>query len=160
VTYCTADDLKKRVSVLGVQLRTDNDEGGDTVQSIEFGSADLDFYLLPRYTAAQIVANGWAKTAAIILSVYHLCWLRLNDVPETVQRLRDEWLAKLEIIRTGAGELPGTAVGPAAGPEVVNMSVRLDAYPQIQVDPARSVRSDRTYPERRNNEWVYPPRVG
>lgn len=162
MNYCTADAVTKRVSLLGVELRTDNEEhvaDAAMEQSLEMGSSELDFYLLPRYTAAEIAANGWAKTAAIIFCVFHLCWLRLNSVPEVVEKQVERWREMLEEIRTGSAILPGTAEGPACGPEVINSSVRLDAYPSVFVDKARSVSSDRTYPERTGREWVVPPRV-
>lgn len=132
VTYCTPDDLNPLLSEEGVTGRLDDDDDGSIdaneqgylATAIQWASDKVNFYCLNRYAALDL-ANSWLVNNWAVLCAGH--WLSIrrgNPSPASIADLYKEALKDMEMIRTGAANLPGIGLRTAAWPAWSN--IRLD----------------------------------
>jgi len=159
MAYCTEADLNTRISALGVDLRAEHDAGA-VDQSLELAAADTDGWLRMKYTATQLAASTWVASKNIILASYHLCWLRLNEVPSVLVGLRDEILHEFQLISEGKKMIPDVALSSTSAPAVINQEVRLDSRPSLWTDTSRSTTQTTSPPNRRASLPFRRPPIG
>lgn len=146
--YTDAARVTRRVSTLGVDLRTDADPGGGMAEALESAAADVEFYCLLRYDAATLATSRWVQRVATDLAVYYLCLLRLGPVSKAVQEQADRAWADLEKVKADVWAIPGIPQGRSAAPTVTNFSVNGRRYPATRVERPRSTGDARGYKRR------------
>jgi len=138
--------VKQRLSTHGVNLRTDHFPAGALTECILSASCDVAAFLsrYPLQTAngydgldASDVVSTWTADVA----VYHLCRLRANPIPDSVQARFDWIMERLQKIQDGEAVIPDIASSNTA-PAVSNYQIDYGTYPSKR----RSTR--RSYPQR------------
>jgi len=140
VPYTTEDRISLLVGQLGVDLRTDDDDPSGLLEAaIDYGSNQIEFYC-SKYSTTELAANGWVNDAATFAAVMWLCVHRLNEVPNSIQKIWDEtWAVQLSLIQQGKAVVPraATSKNPLGATNYHVDLRRLNN--QIRVDKSRSV---------------------
>lgn len=145
--YTAEARVNRRVSQLGVELRTDHDPDGATQEAIASASADVAFYCW-RYDPDALSRSDWVAKVATDLAVFHLCTLRLNPVPRAVELLYEAAIEQLTKVQDGKAPVPDAPAGRGAAPTVTNQRVVLDRYPNIRTERPRSTGTAKGYRRR------------
>lgn len=144
--YTTRLEVEKRLSVLGVDLRTDDWIPSGTVidAAIEDASVEIDGYLLYLFSAASLASSPWIKKKATDLALCYLCGRRGNPIPQSIKERCELAREQLEQVANGQMVIAELAFRDVAVPTLTNQRVRLRPVPQVVNVPGRS-----TLPERR-----------
>jgi phage gp36-like protein len=148
VLYTDANRVTRRVSTLGVELRTDADPGEGMAEALESAAADVEFYCGLRYAPDVLATSRWVQRVATDLAVYYLCLLRLGPVSKAVQEQADKARADLEKVKADVWAIPGIPQGRSSAPTVTNFSVNGRRYPATRVERPRSTGDARGYKRR------------
>jgi phage gp36-like protein len=154
----TADRIAARLSWSGVDARIDHAPPDVLADVILSASADVLSYLGRRYTNAQLAASEIVSTWTADVAVYHICRVRGNPVPASVQRRYDDLLKRLAQMEEGKGIIADVSNAGTA-PAVVNHSVNYDVNPSKRrltgLSEPKTVAGYPSYPDRRE-----PPPFG
>lgn len=145
--FTTEARVNRRVSQLGVELRTDHDPDVATQEAMESAAADVVFYCW-RYDPAALAQSEWVAKVATDLAVYYLCTLRLNPVPKTVELMYERAVEQLTKVQDGKAVVPDAPAGRGAAPTVTNQRVVLDRYPNVRTERPRSTGTAAGYKRR------------
>jgi phage gp36-like protein len=112
--YLTEDDLISRLSTEGVLARLDADNDGrvDQVEqqtmtdTLSDASETINFYTWMKYDPGVLVSNPWVNRRAVDLAAWVLCAVRLNPVPEGVEKKALQAQKWLEEIADGPRLIP------------------------------------------------------
>jgi phage gp36-like protein len=130
--YCTATQLDQIWSDYGVTLRADDYEDNQRDDGIldaviEKATADVNLYLLQRYSVAILADNTWVKWATAYIAAVALGRRRGNGVPQPLLEEMERYIEALKQIQAGTIELPGDSgiVTPTFDqlPSVSNMTI-------------------------------------
>lgn len=138
VQYTDAARVTRRVSTLGVELRTDAAPGDGMAEAMEEAAADVEFYCGARYLPVSLAGDRWVQKIATDLAVYYLCMIRLGPPPKAVVKMYDKAVEKLEHVKAGVWTIPGLPQGRSSAPSVTNFSVSPNLQPGVRVDRPRS----------------------
>jgi phage gp36-like protein len=141
--YCAETDLQDLISSSGETLRIDDYSAGANqtaliARIIAKASAQVDLYLLKRYTAATLTASDWVKYATADLAMCILCRRRGNPVPEVFNAQCTTVMEQLQQIMDGLLALPGASERKDSVPVLSNVRTRLDPFPRTVVERSRS----------------------
>lgn len=154
--YTTAKRLNRRVSKLGVDLRTDHepneaddgkDANGALGECIDSASSEVAG-LCWRYDPTALTQSDWIATLTTDIAVFYLCELRLDSVPKAVEKAYDRAMEQLTKIQDGKAPIPGIAMGRGAAPVLSNFRIDLARHPGVRVDRSRSTGSTDGYKRR------------
>jgi phage gp36-like protein len=126
-TYCTAADVRNRLSADGVALRTDDASPAALTDALESAAVEVNGYAEPFYEPAALALSNWVRFKARDIAVYLLCLRRNNPVPKSVQARYDKAIKDLEGVRAGWVVVPDAAQRRANTPVLSNM--RVASYP-------------------------------
>lgn len=141
LSYTTEDQVEVRASVVGVDLRTDDDTAptiNPMTDCISRASATIDFYCSAKYSTTGLAASRFITKLATDLALWELCKRRLNPAPNSVAADAEAAIALLEKISTGEALIPGVARSIGMAPTVVNHRIDLRGYPGSRTDLNRS----------------------
>lgn len=116
--YCTAANIETLLSQFGVDSRADDDldgsaDDGIVDAAIEKASADVNLYLLARYSVADVAASAWVKWVTATFAVAGLSKRRGNPCPESISEQCEQYVEELKRIQDGKQPLIGDS-GPVA----------------------------------------------
>lgn len=158
--YCTLADVKKQLSVEGVDLRLDDNPALST-DVLDWASLTIDEYCLPGYTAANLAASGWIKRQCALLAAFEACGRRNNPAPRSLQwkvdRLLDPDRGRLEMVRRGSLNIPDVPRRVTSAPSLSNVRVRLDPVVRTVVEKSRGTSTGEGYRQHTDRlEWFDP----
>lgn len=157
--YCTAADLERYFSKVGVDHFADHDddgiqEPGVVADAIERATDEINLYVLThgRYAIADLVGNRLLNSWCVVLATCDLCQTRGNGVPESVAMECQRIFELLEKVMDGKLNLPEVARQGQGVPTFSNL--RLDRrYRDEKVRVIRSTSSKRSSTLER--DWAY-----
>jgi phage gp36-like protein len=134
---CTRARLEQRMSVLGVDLRTDDDPDALTA-TMNDAWVEVLGYVSNLYSDAQLGASEWVVLRWVDICTMYLCERRLNSAPHSAQRRYDKAIKDLEAAGMGVLHIPGAATRKALAPTLSNQRVKLWPHPHIVTTPHNS----------------------
>ena len=146
--YCTVDDLRNRLSAVGVSLRADDTPPTTLGDVISRASSKINQYCLPRYTAINLAASDWTNEVATTLAVFYLCTRRANPPPQSAAFDYKEAIEDLKLVRRGQLNVPDVAMRRAAAPVLSNVHIQLHPVPHTRVEKVRSTGTVTDYPQK------------
>lgn len=156
--FTTEAKVNLRLSKPGVSQRTDHATDGLVMADvISNATSDVGSFLCGRYAAADLAASTVVQDWTADVAVWHLCRVRANPIPASVQK-RYEWvMERLEAVQEGKVTIPDIA-NPATAPAALNYREAFDQYPPKRRVGGRSEpRSAGTgYPQ--SPDYREPPR--
>jgi phage gp36-like protein len=121
MAYCDSDDLALALGADRLlQLASDDGEELDTdvvAGAVADAEAEIDAYCGARYAVPFSTVPGIIRKRCVDLAVYAL-YGRAAEIPEDVQRRRDDAVAFLKDVSRGTAGLGASAPDPDAGPSV------------------------------------------
>ncbi len=131
--YCDLNDIKNRLSAVGVQLRTDDFPPDTLGDVIDEASREVDEYCQPRYgtnLSASNIVKHWTATIAAAM----LCERRGNPVPNSLARRYQKTLESMEAVLLHGRVIPDIAERKAGVPTMTNVHTQLIPYPHTVVE--------------------------
>lgn len=152
--YCTVQNIQDRLSLVGVTLRVDDDPTVvDAV--IKNASTKINFYCFGKYSPEVLAANDWVTERCTDIATCILCKRRGNPCPQSVADDFDAAIADLQLIRTGAAQIPDAAQRKGQCPVLSQPRVKLYPVPESVIERNRSTGNPQNYPQR--NDPFEPP---
>ncbi len=128
---CTAEQLERYLSPLGVMLFSDHEYDGvrdDTVidDCIGRASAELIGLLYPLYPESELEQSALVSEWCVVMSAYYLCLRRGNPPPDSLANGFDRLMNPTGFIfmaRKGSFIIPGVASTPVNAPAITNYDI-------------------------------------
>jgi hypothetical protein len=147
VLYCKGSDLDDRLSAAGVARRAD-DDARVTASILRRAATRVNFYLLPQYTADQLVLSEWVRERTADVAAYMHATYRGNPAPLPIKMESDMALAELESIRLGQARVPDVSARKAQVPVLSQPRADLFPIPRTVIERGRSTGSPDGYSRR------------
>ncbi len=159
--YCTTGDIARRMSLMGRDLRLDDNDDSmvDADEELAVDDCILDasetinMYLYSKYTPANLAQSAWVNRRCVDVAVYVLCSRRMNDVPESAESRYETAIEELKAIADGPRTVPGIPLRFSLAPRYSN--VRVDdryRFKKIRVESQISSKPPQGYVQ--NVDWA------
>jgi hypothetical protein len=123
MSYCSLQDLERRLTAIGVRNVADRNLDGTAsnaetaaalVSSIEYAAGLIDAAIAGQVepTAAQGSGNAWLRDRAVDIAAYRAAGLGGRDIPATLIAAFEFSIRELERVRAG-GRVPDLVLGVA-----------------------------------------------
>ena len=153
--YCDTDDIKNRLSAVGVTLRTDDSPPDDLGDVIDEASAMIEEHCLLGYTETNLAASRWANHVCADLATALLCERRGNPMPAGIARRHERAMERLEKVRLGSMLIPDIAARKEAVPVMSNVRIVQRPFNRTVVERNRSTGKPADYKQERDPlDWT------
>lgn len=159
-TYVTRDDLDSLLSVLGTTDRVDDDntgavsaaEQGFIDKAIQWATDKINFYLAMRYNPSDLSQSWMVNDWCAIVACYFLATRRGNPSPASIIDLYQGAIRDLELVHSGAYEVPLTPLREVGIPAWSN--IRVDVMYNRDKIRVLTTNSEKTpTPYRQKKDW-------
>lgn len=156
-TFTTYDQVARRLSATGVDLRIDHTPLDGFQEANEQASLYVLFYLGQRWPASVLATSDWVANVTADICIWFLDQFRNNPVSSSADGKKEMWDQLLQMIQHGKATVPDLP-NSVDRPEVSNYRIDYSRYPSVrntrqgstQYRPSGYPRHpDRTEPENR-----------
>lgn len=141
---CTRARLERRISVVGVDLRTDDDP--DAVTGVmEDAWVEVLGYCRPLYSETELGGSEWILMRWTDLAVMLLCERRNNPASMAATRKYEKAILDLEKVQVGAITVPDAALEKSTAPVLTNQRVRTWPFPHVVNERSQSTGNPEDY---------------
>lgn len=159
VYYCDPGDIQRRLSIAGVQLRTqdynisgNSAEAGVIEDVIWDATETINFYCDAIYQPQNMVQSFWVNRRCVDIAVY-LLELRRGNIPSgSVAATYKQAIDWLERIHSSQIEIPGIPVRHTLAPAWSNISID-QRYPIHRIRVERSISDNSSAPYGQSVDW-------
>lgn len=159
IYYCDPGDLQRRLSILGIQLRTqdynisgNSGEAGVIEDAIWDATETINYYCSHIYDAAHMVKSFWVNRRCTDIAVYIL-EMRRGIMPSSAITLAyKQAIDWLEHILNGTVDLPGVPMHWTAAPAWSN--IRIDQrYSTFRIRVETPISDSSSAPYGQSVDW-------